>query len=127
MFLKGGLWSKTAASKRIHALGSPVRVKALSSLSLSLSLLLFSLAGAAAQSAETLPSKHPVTTIQLAAWLTGGVSSNRLAGLVAERGLATLPTRNELRQMESAGAEKNLMRALKSGNAESARIGVPIP
>ena len=51
----------------------------------------------------------PVNTTQLAAWLAGGVSSARLARLVEERGLATLPTHNELRQLESAGAGKDLM------------------
>jgi tetratricopeptide (TPR) repeat protein len=99
-----------------------VRVKAL------LSFLVFIVAaGAAAQSADALPSKQPVGTTQLVAWLTGGVSSSRLASLVAEDGLASLPTRNELRQIESAGADKNLMRVLSSGNVESARIGAPIP
>jgi hypothetical protein len=44
---------------------------------------------------------QPVNTTQLAAWLIGGVPSARLARLVAERGLATLPTQNELRQIES--------------------------
>ena len=103
-----------------------MRVKAL--LSFLFSVALFTVAaGADGQAADTPPSKHAVSTTQLAAWLTGGVPSSRLAGLVAERGLATLPTRNELRQMESAGADKNLMRVLSSGHAESAGIGAPIP
>ena len=78
---------------------------------------------------------QPVNTTQLAAWLIGGVPSARLARLVAERGLATLPTQNELRQIESVGADgdangsanKALLRVLSSGNAESAKIGPAIP
>ena len=113
--------SKAASSKPIHPLGSPVRVKAFAF------LLLFSLAGAVAQSAHTQTETQPVNTTELAAWLTGGVSSSRLARLVTERGLATLPTRGELRQMESAGASKDLVRVLKSGNARSAMVGPAIP
>jgi tetratricopeptide (TPR) repeat protein len=120
--------SKAATSKPIDASGSPVRVKAF------LSLLLFSLGvAAAAQSADSQPGAtqpsngKSINTTQLAAWLTGGVPSSRLARLVAERGLATLPTNNELRQLESAGASKDLIRVLSSGNAQSARVGPSIP
>ncbi len=101
-------------------------------------LLLISLVtGAAAQSADPqTPQAGPiqsanaiqsVTTTQLTAWLIGGVSGTRLARLVTERGLATLPTKNELRQMESAGANADLMKVLRSGNVQSARVGAPIP
>jgi Flp pilus assembly protein TadD len=94
-----------------------VRVKA------SQFLFVLVLAASAAHSADT----RPVNTTQLAAWLAGGVSGSRLAGLVEERGLATLPTRSELRQIEAAGANRDLLRVLSSGNAESARVGEPIP
>ena len=97
-------------------------------------LLLLSLVASAAarsddnQPTDILPSaEQPVNTTQLAAWLIGGVPSSRLASLVAARGLATLPTRKELRQMESAGANQDLMGVLKSGNAQSARVGPPVP
>src|ERR1700680_2032975 len=119
--------SNSATSKPIHSLGSPVRVK------LVLFLLLLSLTTAvAARSSDDPPGVEgpsngkAVDTTQVAAWLTGGVSSSRLARLVAERGLATLPTNNELRQLESAGASKDLLRVLSSGNVESARVGAPI-
>jgi Flp pilus assembly protein TadD len=59
--------------------------------------------------------------------MVGGVSSSRLARLVKERGLATLPTRAELRAVESAGAEKDLMAVLNSGNVQSPAVGEPIP
>ena len=70
---------------------------------------------------------HPVTTAQLVAWLTGGISSSRLAQVVDERGLATLPTHAELRQLESAGAGKDLMHVAGSGNVQSAHVGPVIP
>jgi tetratricopeptide (TPR) repeat protein len=79
--------------------------------------------------ARSLVNEHvqPIDTTQLAAWLIGGIPNSRLARLVAERGLATLPTNNELRQIESAGANKDLLRVLSSGNAQSARVGPSIP
>ena len=94
----------------------------------SLLVSLFVLATVAAQSSERRdPQSRAVTTTQLAAWLTGGVSSSRLARLVSERGLATLPTRGEMKQLESAGAGKDLMKVVSSGNAFSAQIGPAIP
>jgi Flp pilus assembly protein TadD len=75
----------------------------------------------AAQSPE--PGQQPVTSTQIAAWLVGGVPSGRLERLVLERGLATLPTHSELHQLESAGANPQLMKALDSGFALSAKVG----
>src|SRR5579872_3254651 len=87
------LSSRAATSKTIHVSGSPVRVKALFSF-----VLLLSLAGAlAAESADAQPGiasdghaadvrPQSVTTTQIAAWLTGGIPSSRLARLAAERG-----------------------------------------
>src|SRR5215471_14292230 len=110
--------ARNAARKPIHELGSPVRVKA------SLICLLL-LATTAVHSSEL--SSQPVTTTQLAAWLIGGVSSARLSRLVKKRGLATLPTQRELRDLESAGAGRELIAAASPGNALSARIGPSIP
>jgi len=113
---------EAALRKPIHELGSTVRIKA------SLALSLFVLATVAAHSSERPdPQSRAVTSTQLAAWLTGGVSSSRLARLVSERGLATLPTQAELKQLEVAGAGKDLMRIASSGNAFSAQIGPAIP
>ena len=109
--------TRTAARKPIHELGSPVRVKA------SLICLLL-LATTAVHSSEI--QSQPVTTTQLAAWLIGGVSSARLTRLVKERGLTTLPTQRELRDLESVGAGKDLIAVANSGNVRSARIGPPI-
>lgn len=114
----GDLVARAAASEPFQSsLGSPVRVKVV------LSLLILSLAVPSARSAET----HPITTTELAAWLTGEVSSPRLARLTRERGLANLPTRNELRQIEALGAGSDLIGVLNSGNVQSAQIGAPIP
>jgi tetratricopeptide (TPR) repeat protein len=68
-----------------------------------------------------------IDTTQLTAWLAGGISSTRLAQLVKQHGLANLPTHKELRQLEAAGADKNLIQALTSGNVQSASIGPEIP
>src|SRR5579859_6145936 len=115
---------KAATRKLIHRLGSPVKAKA----SLLLFCFVFVLAPVFAHSSEgQIAASSPITTTQLAAWLTGGVSSSRLARLVKERGLATLPTQKELRDIESAGAGKDLLKVLASGNVESAKIGPAIP
>src|SRR5580693_891112 len=113
---------KAAIRKPIHALGSQVRVKA----SLIFCLLLAAAMAASSSEISSIESK-PLTTTELAAWLTGGVSSRRLAQLVKERGLATLPTQQELRDLESAGAGKDLMAVVSSGNVLSAEIGPSIP
>jgi len=103
-----------------------VRIKA--SLLLSVFVLATSVAHSSEVSAEGSKSKsRAVTTTELTAWLTSGVPSARLARLVTERGLATLPTHNELKQLELAGAEKELMRAAGSGFAFSAKIGPAVP
>ena len=54
----------------------------------------------------------PVNTIQLTAWLTAGVPGSRLIRLVQERGIAWTPTQEELRHLESAGADANLIHTL---------------
>src|SRR5258707_12821813 len=103
-------------------LGSTVRTKT------SLLLSLFVLATVAARCSDNPDARsRAVTPTQLAAWLTGGVSSSRLARVVSECGLATLPTQNEVKQLESAGAGKDLMKVVSSGNAFSAQIGPAIP
>jgi len=75
---------------------------------------------------QAIEERLPVAG-RIAAWLAGGIPSSRLAGLVAERGLATLPTTAELRQVEAAGASPRLLRVIRSANARSANIGPAIP
>jgi len=90
-------------------------------------ILLLSILAATSSVSEVFAVDSPaVDTTQLTAWLIGGVSSSRLARLVEERSLATLPTHTELRQLEAAGAEKDLMRAVTSGKVQSASVGAPI-
>ena len=93
----------------------------------SLILVLSVLAVAATFSNAQTADSRAVNTTQLAAWLTGGVSSGRLASLVTERGVTNLPTRRELQQLESCGAGKDLTKVLSSGNVQSAQIGPAIP
>jgi tetratricopeptide (TPR) repeat protein len=113
---------ESATSKPIQASGSPVKVQsAFTSRSfICLAIILTS-------SALYASDMQPVSTTELAAWLTSGVSGDRLARLTQEHGLANLPTKNELHQLEAIGAGKELMRVLNSGNVQSAMIGDPIP
>jgi len=105
-----------------RGLGSPVKLKFvvfLASLSLGLGL-------AAVCVADSTPVK-PITTTELAAWLTGGVSNKRLVRLVRERGLAGLPGKDELLQLQGAGADKSLLKALDSVKTPAAAASAPIP
>ena len=94
-----------------------MRVKA------ALFVLMLILAATAAYSSDN----QPINTTQLAAWLTAGVPGTRLARLVEERGLATLPTSNELHQLEAAGAGKELMKVVSSGSSGRQRSERPSP
>src|SRR4029077_12306585 len=97
---------KPQPASQFHNLGNPLRVKA------SLIFCLCIMGSVAAQSADRTPLVSAVTTSDLAAWLGGGVSSSRLACIVKERGLASLPTKRELRALESAGAGQELMKVV---------------
>src|ERR1700678_2795805 len=82
---------------------------------------------AADSAAVKLPSARPITTTELVAWLAGGVSNRRLLRLVGESGLATAPGKDELRQLQSAGADQNLLRVLGSVKTPSTSGAAPIP
>jgi tetratricopeptide (TPR) repeat protein len=105
--------------------GSPVRAKSLTFLLL-ISLAITS-AATAANSAVNPNDTKPVDSTQLAAWLLGGVPSGRLIRLVKERGLATVARQENLRQLESAGADQALVHFLSEVEAQSAGPGTPIP
>jgi Flp pilus assembly protein TadD len=76
-----------------------------------LSVFLFLLGVAlAAHSSES----QPVNSVQLMAWLTAGVPSHRLVRIVLERGMAALPGEEQIRQLEAAGANANLVRMLNN-------------
>jgi tetratricopeptide (TPR) repeat protein len=70
----------------------------------------------------------PVDATQIAAWLTGGISSARLVRIVQSNGLAQTITPEQLRQLEAAGAEKNLIQALTTQEKSTAsHTANPIP
>jgi tetratricopeptide (TPR) repeat protein len=79
----------------------------------------------AAQSSET----QAVTPVQLMSWLTAGVPGNRLVRIVQERGMASIPGKEQLRQLESAGADPILLKALAnlkvSASAQSETFEIP--
>jgi tetratricopeptide (TPR) repeat protein len=76
-----------------------------------LSVLLFLLGAVfTAQSSES----QPVNVVQLMAWLTAGVPGSRLARLVQERGIANLPNPEQIRKLESAGADASLAHTLNN-------------
>jgi hypothetical protein len=66
----------------------------------SVCILLFYWA-AFAQASET----QPVSALQLMAWLVGGVSNGRLVRVIHERGIATVPGKAQISQLEAAGCE----------------------
>src|SRR5271169_4775333 len=74
-----------------------------------LSVFLFLLGAAlAAHSSES----QPANSVQLMAWLTAGVPSSRLVLIVEERGIAGIPSKAQIRQLEAAGADVALVRRL---------------
>src|ERR1700736_6657442 len=71
---------------------------------------------------------QPVDTTQLTAWLTGGISSTRLVQLIYQRGLAVVPTENEIHQLQAVGANENLVRILagvRAAEGHSQRTSIP--
>src|ERR1700678_1914998 len=121
--------AKTATSRPITGLGSPVKLKFV------VFLAFLGLAAiCAADSAEVKPSHtdKALTTTELVAWLAGGVSNSRLVRLVGESGLTAAPGKDELRQLQAAGADQNLLRVLASVTTGSIKISAqtasaPIP
>ena len=74
-----------------------------------MSVLLFLLGVAlAAHSSES----QPVNSAQLMAWLMAGVPSSRLVLIVEQRGIASVPSKGQIRQLEAAGADVALVRRL---------------
>ena len=76
-----------------------------------LSVFLFVLGVALASHAS---ESKPVDCAQLMAWLTAGVPGNRLVRIIQERGLSSIPGREQIHQLETAGADANLVRTLTS-------------
>jgi tetratricopeptide (TPR) repeat protein len=91
---------------------------------LSVFLFLF-VAVLAAYSSET----QAVTSTQIMAWLAAGVPNNRLIRIVQERGIAGVPGQEQIRQLESAGADAKLVKALTilKGSALASLAASEIP
>src|SRR5271168_3729922 len=51
---------------------------------------------------------QPITPAQLTAWLMSGIPCNRLVRLIDERGVTSVPGKQQIRQLESAGADASL-------------------
>jgi tetratricopeptide (TPR) repeat protein len=81
---------------------------------LSVFLLLIG-AALAAHSSES----QPVTSAQLIAWLTAGVPNSRLVRMVHERGIASVPGKDQIQQLEAAGADPTLVGALTRTESKS--------
>ena len=78
-----------------------------------LSVLLFLLGVAlAARSSDS----QPVNSTELMAWLMAGMPSSRLVRIVQERGIASVPGKEQIRQLEAAGADPTLVRTLTKTN-----------
>ncbi len=82
----------------------------------------------AASAAPNSSQTRSVDATHLVAWLIGGIPSSRLVCLVQERGVTSLPTKEQVRQLESAGADANLIRTLIGAKAPSTTASAaPIP
>jgi Flp pilus assembly protein TadD len=55
---------------------------------------------------------RPVTSTELMAWLASGVSNNRLRGIIQQTGALTVPSKEEIKQLERAGADAELIKVL---------------
>jgi len=86
-----------------------------------LSVFLFVLGVAlAAHSSES----QPVNSAQLMAWLTAGVPSGRLVRIIQQRGIVDVPGKEQIRQLQAAGADPNLVRTLTNWKSSAAANSV---
>ena len=73
---------------------------------------------AAADSIDSKPAgQTQINQTQIIAWLTAGIPNYRVAQLVQQHGLASVPTQEQLHQLESAGATANLIHTLSAMKA----------
>ena len=57
---------------------------------------------------------RPLDRTQLTAWIVGGISNSRLARLAAERGVSFVMTPADEKQLRTAGANPELLKALRT-------------
>src|ERR1700676_2428683 len=55
---------------------------------------------------------EPVSAAEVMAWLAAGRARSRGSRLVEARGITSVPGKEQIRQLEAAGADANLLRAL---------------
>ncbi len=109
--------------------GSPVKSKFLSLfivvVIVVLSLVISTLA---ADPASNSSQTRSITATELMAWLIAGVPSNRLVRLLEERGVTGIATKEQMQQLQSAGADANLIATLAYVKAPASTTGAaPIP
>ena len=121
MWIIGSKHRKRATSKPIRSRRSRVKTKVLSVLAF---IFILGVAPAAHAGDGQPAGIQPATSTQLMAWLTAGVPSNRLVRIVEERGIAGVLSKEQLHQLESAGADANLIHVL-AGRKPSAVAGNP--
>src|SRR3984893_14038303 len=126
--LPGAFWGEHPRQRQQQgkpSSGSPVKLSFCSSFTVAVFVFSLSLAAFAAPSSSEPQS---VDATQLVAWLIAGVPSSRLVRLVQERGVTSIPTKEQVRLLESAGADANLIRTLTVAKAPSTTAGAgPIP
>src|SRR5579864_1129129 len=64
----------------------------------------------------------PLNSTQLLAWLTGGVSSNRLSRLARERKIDFVMSEDYVRCFRAAGADTALIQSLRQLSAKGASL-----
>lgn len=68
-------------------------------------------------------SKKTLSQVQILALLAGDVPSSRVAMLVSQRGIDFQPTEDYLKTLEGAGAEADLLNALRAAKPVQATVG----
>ena len=87
------LISNGATSRPNQGSGSPVKFKF---------AVFFAFLGLVALCVADSAAIKPLSATQIEAWLIGGVPNSRLMRLVRERGLAGVPSKEQLQQLQSA-------------------------
>jgi len=73
------------------------------------------------------PKPQPIDHTQLMAWITGGISNARLSRLVFERGVAFTLSATDEKQLRAAGADGQLVKALRASHRSASSKSLPYP
>src|SRR3981081_1504620 len=101
--LPGAFWTQHPRQRQQQGKPSSARPVKLNFLSFFIVVVLVFSLSLAAFAAPNSSETQSVDATQLVAWLIAGVPNSRLVRLVQERGITSLPTKEPLRQLESAG------------------------